>query len=156
MPSEPIVRDKYILYKNPKNFSLIENTVTIATVLKNLRKFIPPKVSVVISLFVELYKYNKGMKNFFYRVVEGDTVFLLSEKFSVPIGKLIKDNCLIEEISCGDVLYIEQIDGITYKVKPKDTLSSICARFKISEQELLDYNGILYIFYGLNLFIPKC
>jgi hypothetical protein len=80
MPSEPIVRDKYILYKNPKNFSLIENTVTIATVLKNLRKFIPPKVSVVISLFVELYKYNKGMKNFFYRVVEGDTVFLLSEK----------------------------------------------------------------------------
>ena len=38
MPSGPIVRDKKILYKNPKHFSHIEKTVTIATVLKNFLK----------------------------------------------------------------------------------------------------------------------
>lgn len=35
MPSEPIVLDKKILYKNPKNFSQTEKTVITATVLKN-------------------------------------------------------------------------------------------------------------------------
>ena len=38
IPSEPIVRDKNMRYINPKNFSLIENTVTIATVFINLLK----------------------------------------------------------------------------------------------------------------------
>ena len=35
MPSAPIVLERKILYKNPKNFSQIEKIVTIATVLKN-------------------------------------------------------------------------------------------------------------------------
>ncbi len=36
IPSAPMVRDRNILYKNPKNFSHTENTVTTATVLKNV------------------------------------------------------------------------------------------------------------------------
>ena len=43
IPSAPIVWDKNIRYKNPKNFSLVENTVTMATVLKNLRNANPEK-----------------------------------------------------------------------------------------------------------------
>ena len=42
-PSVPIVRERKILYKKPKNFSLMENTVTIATVLKKFLMRLAPK-----------------------------------------------------------------------------------------------------------------
>ena len=38
IPSAPIEWERKTLYKNPKNFSQVENTVTIATVFKNARK----------------------------------------------------------------------------------------------------------------------
>ena len=46
IPSEPIERDKKIRYKKPKNFSLTENTVTTATVLKNFLKISPINLEV--------------------------------------------------------------------------------------------------------------
>ena len=43
IPSEPIVLDRYMRYKKPKNFSQTEKTVTMATVLKKFFKFSPQK-----------------------------------------------------------------------------------------------------------------
>lgn len=91
------------------------------------------------------------MKKFFYRVGQGETVLSLSQKFSIPVCILIKDNALKEEILAGDLLLIKQEQGKTYMVKPTDTLESVCNKFCINENELLEKNGVSYIFYGLNL-----
>ena len=51
IPSAPIEWERKTLYKNPKNFSQVENTVTIATVLKNARKCkFPFKLSLKYSI----------------------------------------------------------------------------------------------------------
>ena len=95
------------------------------------------------------------MKNFFYRVVDGDTVFSVSKRFSVPIGKIVKDNALQSEISSGDILFLQSSDDLAYKVSVNDDLSLISKRFGVSERKLLEYNGVSFIFYGLTLYIPK-
>ena len=91
------------------------------------------------------------MKKFFYRVVQGETILSVSQKFSIPVCVLINDNALKEEILAGDLLLIKQEQGKTYMVKPTDTLESVCRKFCVNEKELLEKNGVSYIFYGLNL-----
>ncbi len=93
------------------------------------------------------------MKKFFYRIQQGQTVLSVSQKFSIPVCVLINDNALKEEIAEGDLLIIKRYQGEGYRVSPSDTLQSVCKKFGVSEQELLNKNGVPYIFYGLNLII---
>ncbi len=95
------------------------------------------------------------MIKFFYRVEEGDTVTGLSKRFCLPTAKLIKLNNLKSEISSGDLLYIEQSETKLYYVKPFDRLEDIASANKISPKELLENNGVEYIFYGLVLDVAK-
>lgn len=91
------------------------------------------------------------MKKFFYRAEKGDTVFSLSNRFSVPPTKLISLNRLCREISEGDLLYIESAEGCLYKVKPFDTAKSVSEKFCVSEEKILKDNGVEYLFYGLTI-----
>lgn len=94
------------------------------------------------------------MKKFFYRVGEGDTVFSLSQKFSVPVGIIISLNNLTKEIECGDMLYIEKDCGQTvYSVGLYETAFSIGQKFGISPSVLLKKNRLPYFFYGLTIFL---
>ncbi len=93
------------------------------------------------------------MKKFFYRAEKGDTVFSLSNRFSIPATKLITLNRLVKEIEEGDLLYIESVDGCLYKVKPFDTAKSVSEKFCVSEQKILKENGVEYLFYGLTIII---
>ena len=95
------------------------------------------------------------MKKFFYRVEQGDGVLSVADKFRVAVTRLIKDNRLIEEIECGDMLYIERPDCLLYTVKPTDTLSSIAKRFNVQEQKILDDNCVPYVFCGLTIEIKN-
>jgi len=91
------------------------------------------------------------MTKFFYRVGHGETLFLVSNKLSVPCFKIIRQNNLTREIEQGDLLYIEKSSekGRLYKVQPFDTLDSVCEKFCIDKQKLLEKNGVDYLFYGL-------
>ena len=91
------------------------------------------------------------MKKFFYRVEEGETVFSIANKFSIPPSLLIKDNLLNSEVSAGDLLIVRPPLNRLYKVRPEDTILSISKRFNISEEEILINNCIPYIFYGLTI-----
>lgn len=91
------------------------------------------------------------MKKFFYRAEKGDTVFSLSNRFSVPPTKLISLNRLCREICEGDLLYIESVEGCLYKVKPFDTAKSVSEKFCVSEEKILKDNGVEYLFYGLTI-----
>ena len=91
------------------------------------------------------------MTKFFYRVEQGETLFGVSNKLSVPCFKIIRQNNLTREIEQGDLLYIEKSSekGKFYKVKPFDTLDSVCEKFCVDKQELAEKNGVDYLFYGL-------
>ena len=150
------MRDKYILYKNPRNFSHIENTVTIATVLKNLLKNVHPlnyNYRPLSILFAKNPKYNMGMKKFFYRVKKGDTVLKLSDTFSLPPTKIVKLNNLKSEILEGDLLYLETDNRTVYTVSLTDTLNSIATKFNTTPEKILNDNGVPYLFYSLKILV---
>ena len=95
------------------------------------------------------------MKKFFYRVGKDESLFLISEKFSIPPTKIISDNNLKKEILEGDILYIEENCARLYTVLPSDTLASISSRFNIPEEKILSDNKIPYVFYGLTISIEN-
>jgi spore germination protein YaaH len=88
------------------------------------------------------------MKKFFYRVLEGDSLVNLCQKFNCSLGKLIFKNNLKKEISAGDILLIESSDNLYY-VKPTDTLKELAKRFNKSEQDILENNHLDYLFCGI-------
>jgi len=88
------------------------------------------------------------MKNFFYRVNEGDTTRSISIRFNMPLYDLITKNRLDCEVQAGDMLYVERCDSV-YSVKIGDTINSLAKKVCISEEELLSKVGFPYLFYGL-------
>ena len=91
------------------------------------------------------------MTKFFYRANEGDTVFSLSKKFSIPPVKIIKINMLKKEIQAGDLLYLqtENVSTKKYTVQPFDTLESVSKKLAVDKQKIISLNGVEYLFYGL-------
>lgn len=93
------------------------------------------------------------MENFFYRVSKNDTVLSVALKFCLPPLVIIKENSLTSEICEGDILYIKRISGTPYVVQPFDSAKSVAKKFGVSEEELLEKNGVPYLFYGLTVWI---
>ena len=94
-----------------------------------------------------------SMKKFFYRVMQGESVLSIAQKFSIPPTRIVKENCLKEEVSCGDLLLLESFCGKTYKVKPFDTIKSVAQKFGVSEEYIIEKNGVSYLFYGLIIYV---
>jgi LysM repeat protein len=141
-------------YKNPKNFSLTENTVTIATVLKNRLKPRPLKtISTLIILFGKILKYNSSMKKILYRVCQGDTLMGVARRFGVPVSLIVSDNNLKSPIRAGQMLVINVCDGCLYTVKPTDTLLGLSKRFNQPIEEIKSRNKLEYLFYGISIWV---
>ena len=94
-----------------------------------------------------------SMKNFFYRVSDGETILSISQKIGVPVHLIIKTNNLKQEVSEGDLLYIEKQDGTLYKVQPFDTAQLVAEKFGVDKTALLEKNGVNYLFYCLTIII---
>ena len=69
------------------------------------------------------------MEKFFYRVQEGDLICSIANKFNCCLFKLVKDNCLKEEVRCGQLLFIEREECELYEVLPNDTIYSLSKKF---------------------------
>ncbi len=93
------------------------------------------------------------MTKFFYRVQKGDSVALISDRFSIPQTSIIALNGLTKEIAEGDILYLEKQKAVTYKVQLFDTPKSVAEKFNTTERELLALNGVEYIFYGQTIVV---
>jgi len=109
---------------------------------------VPPKLTCLYILFDGENKYNSGMKKFFYRVQKSDTLNSIAQKFNAPIGRLIYNNNLTQEVSAGDIILVEQVENV-YLVKPLDTIDSLALRFNLNAKEILDKNHLEYIYCGL-------
>lgn len=86
------------------------------------------------------------MEGFFYRVQAGDSLFALSRRFGVPPVLLVRGNGLNAEIEEGDILWIPPAPARTYRVEVTDTEETISARFSRPAGEILEENGIDYLF----------
>jgi len=90
-------------------------------------------------------------KNFLYKVIEGESLLDIANKFKVNEAKIIKDNNLLSKsIEFGDVLYIESENNLIYIVKPLDTLKKIAKKYNISESFIKEKNKLTneHIFVG--------
>ena len=91
------------------------------------------------------------MKNFFYRVLEFDTLKSVAEKFNVHALDIITLNGLKGEIEGGDVIEISLYEGDFYVVQPQDTFYSLSKKLGVDERVLREKNKMPYIFYGVRL-----
>lgn len=88
-------------------------------------------------------------------VKTGDTLFSIADYYGVSVSRIKSDNGVEsgERLVVGQALIIT-LPSITYTVKNDDTLSSIAARFSVSENILLQNNPFIItggIYPGLEL-----
>jgi LysM repeat protein len=92
------------------------------------------------------------MEKIFYRVKNNQNLLEIANCFNVSVFDLILDNNLVREVEVGDVLIINKTDGLTYTVKPSDTIESIAEKFCTTKEQLLLKNRPLpYVFYGIKI-----
>jgi murein DD-endopeptidase MepM/ murein hydrolase activator NlpD len=93
-----------------------------------------------------------------YKVMQGDTVSGIAEKYSLSMGSIISFNQLNEawNLRSGRILKIPNMDGIAYTIQKGDAISTIAAKMKVPQNAILDANDILSenIPAGKVIFIP--
>lgn len=91
------------------------------------------------------------MKKFFYRVQEGDSLIGIANKFNISVFSLIVDNQLCEEVSNGDVLFIDS-EHKTYAPLPMEDFNCVSKKIGVPTDELKRLNvNIPYLFYGVRI-----
>jgi len=76
-----------------------------------------------------------------YRVVEGDTVSSIAQKFGVTIDTIMWENNLksVDSIKVNQILRILPVAGVRYKVKRGETIYSIAKNYQVDAQNIIDY-----------------
>ncbi|MDD4785172.1 MAG: M23 family metallopeptidase [Candidatus Shapirobacteria bacterium] len=76
-----------------------------------------------------------------YRVVEGDTVSSIAQKFGVTIDTIMWENNLksVDAIKVKQILKILPVTGVRYKVKRGETIYSIAKAHQVNAQNIIDY-----------------
>lgn len=92
-------------------------------------------------------------KNLIYRVKTGESVLTVSELLKVPPYKIIADNNLTSDLYAGQLLIIKRLDRGLYRVKPFDTVESICAKFSIKKEDFTAYNGTDKVHFNILIYI---
>ena len=113
-------------------------------------------------------------KGVVYTVEEGDTLYLISRKFRVPLGFLLKANPMVDiyNLQIGEKICVPGVgsdmaprpEGLcpyctlfSYVVKDGDTLEGILAYLGIEMEDLLKYNknSDLYLKPGTKIMVPR-
>lgn len=94
-----------------------------------------------------------------YKVQSGDNISGITKKFGLTnISTLIAINDIdnVRQLRAGQKLKIPSMDGIFYVVQKGNSINSICSKFNVSMEELLDVNDIesAELAVGQKLFIP--
>jgi len=76
-----------------------------------------------------------------YRVVEGDTVSSIAQKFGISIDTIMWENNLksVDAIKPKQILKILPVTGVNYKVKRGETIYSIAKAYQVDAQSIIDY-----------------
>ena len=93
------------------------------------------------------------MDEFFYRVKVGETLISISDKLQIPPYKIIADNFLKSEVKAGQVLVIRKLNRPLYRVKPFDTIASICLAHNLDVKDFIFYNRTDFIYCGILVYL---
>lgn len=79
-----------------------------------------------------------------YTVRSGDTLGEIAEMFNVSVNTILwaNDGITAKNLKEGDHLIILPISGIRHKVVKGDSISTIVAKYKVKQEDVLDYNNI--------------
>lgn len=78
-----------------------------------------------------------------YRVVSGDTLYGIANRYGVSVDELKRINNLSNNnLSVSQVIKVPVLDTTIYTVKRGDTLYSIAREYNISPNELMSYNDL--------------
>ena len=78
-----------------------------------------------------------------YRIVSGDTLYSIANRYGVSIDELKSLNNLPNNnLSVGQVIKVPILDTTVYTVKRGDTLYSIAREYNIAPNELMSYNDL--------------
>lgn len=99
-----------------------------------------------------------------YRVVEGDTISSIAQKFGVSIDTILWENNLksVEAIKPKQILKILPITGVRHQVKRGETIYSIAKYYGVDAQNIIDYpfntfsnDEIFALTSGQELIVPE-
>ncbi|KKQ31443.1 MAG: Peptidase M23 family protein [Candidatus Shapirobacteria bacterium GW2011_GWE1_38_10] len=99
-----------------------------------------------------------------YRVVEGDTISSIAQKFGVSIDTVLWENNLksVEAIKPKQILRILPVTGVRHQVKRGETVYSIAKYYSVDAQNIIDYpfntfsnDEIFALTAGQELIIPE-
>jgi murein DD-endopeptidase MepM/ murein hydrolase activator NlpD len=99
-----------------------------------------------------------------YRVVEGDTISSIAQKFGVSIDTVLWENNLksVEAIKPKQILKILPVTGVRHQVKRGETVYSIAKYYSVDAQNIIDYpfntfsnDEIFALTAGQELIIPE-
>lgn len=76
-----------------------------------------------------------------YRVVEGDTVSSIAQKFGISMDTIMWENNLksVDSIKAKQILRILPVTGVRYKVSRGETIYSIAKKLGVDAQAIIDY-----------------
>lgn len=78
-----------------------------------------------------------------YRIVSGDTLYSISNRYGVSVDELKSLNNLPNNnLSVGQVIKVPIMDTTVYTVKRGDTLYSIAREYNVTPNELMSYNNL--------------
>lgn len=99
-----------------------------------------------------------------YRVVEGDTISSIAQKFGVSIDTILWENNLksVEAIKPKQILKILPVTGVRHQVKRGETVYSIAKYYSVDAQNIIDYpfntfsnDEIFALAAGQELIVPE-
>ena len=93
-----------------------------------------------------------------YRVVSGDTLYSIANRYGVSVDELKRLNNLSNNnLSVGQVIKVPVLDTTVYTVKSGDTLYSIASQYNVTPNDIMSFNNLTnnLLSVGQVLNIPK-
>ena len=113
----------------------------------------------IIKLYIFLIISKDVVLIIIHVLTPGDTIYKLSQKYNLPIEKIIADNAIsdVTNLPIGQAIVISQ-NNSTYTVKKGDTLYKIAQNYAVSVNQILTSNPSItnpdVIYIGQTLTIP--
>lgn len=86
----------------------------------------------------------KPMAPIKYKVVDGDTISGIAEKFGVSVDSIIWSNSLADPngLQIGDELLIPPVTGVLHKVASGDNLNDLALLYDVTPEAIAEFNAL--------------
>lgn len=81
------------------------------------------------------------VKEFYYKIEQGETINFLCEKFNTSKENILRNNKDLK-LFMGEWLKIKVNDFLTHIVKPAETLSIISNKYNVTSEKLMQDNNL--------------